>query len=133
VGAASSRLRRILQKRRGEAGDRQHDDDRQQEYRQAGSDEGQEFDRVGAVANANPGGIIHQPAQRRRQLPDAVDGEKAQDDQERFIDEKIEASRETGILPFSTESRIFFSVGSSVLLSRSGASDIRCGFQVAGR
>ena len=35
---------------------------------------------------------------------------------------KIEASRETGTLPRSNSSRIFFSVASSVLLSRSGLS-----------
>ena len=41
-----------------------------------------------------------------------------------IMDENTDASRETGILPFSTESRTFFSVASSVLLSWSGASDI---------
>ena len=39
-------------------------------------------------------------------------------------DASVAASRENGTLPFSTASRIFFSVASSVLLSLSGPSDM---------
>lgn len=46
------------------------------------------------------------------------------------IEAKIGASRETGICPFSMESRTFFSVASSVLLSFSGASDTAIYLQV---